>query len=255
MKSDARAGIYGVYLGVGGNIIGPPSNSKEKMTDITKLSKKYKFDSKQFDTSKSNYYTFCNNIDNPSFSVEKSENAFKTLCENFVQILDIAASEVNLKESATIYSPKKLTRPTHVAIETEITDINITFGLFRDFYLATPIKNPKSIKFMKDEFWGLLFELSVLGKFGFKEAEQSDKKMRQKHPQLFNKTGNYYKLLRNYFLFEVDYGHIRNLGSISVSWDNSTTFDKLIPKICDTFKIMYQLNFLLWRHENKNVKF
>ena len=224
------------------------------MTDITRLSRKYKFDTQQFDTSKNNYYTFCNGIDNSNFSFEKSENAFKTLCENFVQILDIAAAEVSLKESATIFSPKKLTRPTTVAVETEITGINITFGLFRDFYLASPIKNPKNIKFMKDEFWMLLFELSSLGKFGFKEAEQPDKNIRQKHPQLFNKTGNYYKLLRNYFLFEADYGLIRELGSISVSWDNSTTFDRLIPKICDSFKIMYQLNFLLWRHENKNVK-
>lgn len=224
------------------------------MTDITRLSKKYKFDPTNYDTAKDNYYTFCNTINNPNFSVEKSDNAFKILCENFVQILDIAATEVNLKESATIFSPKKLTRPTSVAIETETTDINIRFGLFRDFYIATPIKNPHNIKFMKDEFWTLLFELSSLGKFGFKEREQPDKNMRQKHPQLFNKTGNYYKLLRNYFLFEADYALIRDLGSISVSWDNSTTFDKLIPKICVAFKILYRLNFLLWKHENKNAK-
>lgn len=224
------------------------------MKDITKLAKKYKFDTNSFDISKNEYYTFCNTINNPNFSVEASENAFKSLCENLAQILDVAASEINLKENATFFVPKKLMRPPRVAFESEISDINITLGLFRNFYLATSINNPQNIKFMKDEFWSLIFELSTIGKFSFKEGEQPDKNMRQKHPQLFNKTGNYYKLLRNYFLFEADYGHIRNLGSISVSWDNSTKFDKLIPNICNSFQLMYHINLLLWRHDNKTVK-
>lgn len=224
------------------------------MTEITKLKKKYIIDIPSFELAKQDYYTSCNTINNPNFSAEKSNAAYKALCDKFDHIFRISATEANLKETAGIFSSEQKELIPRVGFTTDTTDIGFTIGLFRDFYLTTQIKNSHNIKFMKDEFWALLFELSSIGKFGFKENEKPDKNMRLKHPQLFSKTGNYYKLLRNYFLFEADYGLIRELGYISVSWENDTKFDTLIPKFCQAFKIMYQINFLLWRHDNKSVK-
>ncbi len=224
------------------------------MTPIDKLTRKYKFNPSNFDTAKDNYYTFCMTINNPNYSIEKSEEAYKALYESFVQILDIAASESQIRENLSLYTPTLHDIPISVTIATDTSDINITMVLFQNFYVATAIKSPQNIKFMKDEFWSLLFQLSAVGTFRFKEKELPDKTMRKKHPQLFNKTGNYYKFLRNYFLFEANYGRIRDLGSIAVSWESTESFDVLIPKICDAVKIMYRLNFLLWKHDNKNVR-
>ena len=225
------------------------------MADITRLKTKYKIDTHKFETDKQDFYKFRNIVNNPSFSVDKSKAVYDTLCENFDAIFRICAAEAELKESIILISTEQKIVIPKVGFTTEITDFAFTIGLFRDFYIVSAIKSSHNIKFMKDDFWELLFELSTIGKFGFAENEKPDKNMRHKHPQLFNKTGNYYKLLRNYFLFETEYGQIRELGYFSLSWDGETKFDILIPKLCQAFKIMYQINFLLWRHDNKNIKF
>lgn len=226
-----------------------------KVIDV--LIKKYKLDVPSFDIAKKDFYIYCNTIDNPDFSVDKARIAFDKLCDKFDIILRICADEMKLKESAgTVASERKDVIP-RVGFYTDTTEIGLTLGLFRDFYLVTEIICPHNLKFMKDDFWRLLFELCTIGKFGFKEKEKPDKSERVKHPHLFNKTGNFYKLLRNYFLYET--GTLREyrplqLGYIAVSWENNTNFSELIPKLCSAFKIMYELNFMLWKHDNKHIK-
>lgn len=224
------------------------------MTDIKELKKKYVIDIDSFKTAKQNYHTFCNTIDNPNYSVEKSKEAFETFINKFEHIFRICATESKIKETAKIYLSEQKSIIPKVAFTGDITNIDFTIGYFGDFYIVTRLDNPHNIKFMKDEFWTLLYKLSTIGEFEFKEIEMPTKGMRKKAPQLFKKTGNYYKLLRNYFLYEYEYANIRQLGYIGLSWDTNTPFDVLIPNFCEAFKIMYQLNFLLWRQDNKNTK-
>jgi hypothetical protein len=227
------------------------------MKPIDVLLRKYKINVAEFELAKVDYYTHCKTINNPNFSVEKARIAFDNICNKFDILLRICADEIKLKESAGIVAGERKDVIPRVGFYTDTTDIGITLGLFRDFYLATEIVCPHNLKFMKDDFWKLLFELSTIGKFGFKEKEKPDKSERTKYPHLFNKTGNFYKLLRNYFLYET--GTLREyrplqLGYIGVSWENKTNFTELIPKFCKTFKLMYELNFMLWKHDNKHVK-
>jgi hypothetical protein len=224
------------------------------MTIFKRLQQKYNFNIEDFETSKKNYYNFCNRIDNADYSLEKSQEAYLTLCKKFEDILKLCVSEAGITENLEIYFDKEKYLIPKVGLETQITNIPFTIGLFRNFYIVTELKNPHNLKIMKDEFWSLIFKLSELGKFKFKENEKPSDSMRIKYPQLFNKQGNYYKLLRNYFLYEIEYGQIRSLGYISVSWDDATSFKNLIVSFCEAFRIMYQLNLMLWRPDNKNIK-
>ena len=71
------------------------------------------------------------------------------------------------------------------------------------------------------------------------------------YPQLFNKRCNIYKLTRNFFISQMEYGFCNTIGYIEVKWDRDTAFDKLLTNICETFIIMYRMNFLLWKEEVK----
>lgn len=224
------------------------------MDSIAKLKKKYQINTESFDLAKKDFYKYCSTVNNPSFSVEKATEAFENLNLKFVDIFNIIANVAKIKESANIFRSEQKGIIPKVAFCTDTTMLDFTIGLFRDFYITTELKNPQNIKYMQDEFWVLLFELSTIGKFSFKEIEKPSKNIMDKHPQLFNKRGNYYKMLRNYFLYETEYNSIRSLGYIAVSWDSDTSFDILIPKFSQAFKIMYQLNLMLWKHDNKKVK-
>lgn len=221
------------------------------MTEIKTLIQKYSLDLNSFELAKQEYYTYCNVVNNPEFSKERARHAYEALCKKFQELLEVYAHEADLKERADIYLGSERIGTPMVAFSTSVSKIDITIGLFRDFYMATTIKNPHNIKYMPDEFWILLFELGSLGRFNFSEIEKPTKEMRTKHPQMFNKRGNYFKLLRNYFLYEADYGMIRGLGNIAISLDNKTPFEELIVSFSKVFRIMYRLNLLLVHAERK----
>lgn len=225
-----------------------------EMIGLKQLTTKYIVDIETFESAKKGYYTYCRQIENPDYSPDKASQAFETLCQKFEHILRICGSEANVTEGVNTFLGEQKRFIPNASLQTCSTEFNFTFGLFREFYLVTELKNPHNLKHMKDDFWHLLFKLADIGKFGFKENEKPSSTMRSKYPQLFNKQGNYYKLLRNYFLYEMDHGLIRSLGYVSVSWPNQTPFGKLIPKACEAFRLMYEINLLLWRPDNKSTK-
>jgi len=223
------------------------------MNDIKSLKKRHAIDLVSFEYAKKRYYSDCFWFENPGYDENTANESYEKICEKLAEIIRICAEEAKVKENADIYRDTDKHRIPRANFWTDVTDQPITIGLFREFYIATKLNNPHNIKLMNDDFWGLLFRLSTLGKFTFKESEQPTKAMRAKYPQLFKKTGNYYKLLRNYFLCEVEHGKVALLGNISISWANDTPFSKLIPYYCEAFSIMYQLNYLLWKQDNKKA--
>ncbi len=224
------------------------------MIGLKQLVTKHIVELENFESAKTDYYTHCRQIDNPDFLHDDAGQAFESLCQKFDHILRICGSEANVTEGVNTFLGEQKRLIPNASLQTTSTEFNFTFGLFREFYLVTELKNPHNLKHMNDDFWQLLFKLSDMGKFGFKENEKLTSTMRSKYPQLFNKQGNYYKLLRNYFLYEMEHGLVRSLGYVSVSWPNKTPFGKLLPKACEAFRIMYEINLLLWRSENRGTK-
>ncbi len=221
------------------------------LVSIKHLIEKYSLDVNSFEQAKKNYYAYCNSLYNADFNVEKSREAYQSLCNAFAKILEVSVQEAEVKSGyEIIYGSQKKVIPC-VGVSIHAIDCDFTIGLFREFYIITELKYPQNIKLMKDDFWQMLFQLAAFGKFGFREIEKPTKGMREKVPQLFNKQGNYFKLLRNYFLYEMEYCQIRSLGYITVTWNSETPFKELIVKLCETFKIMYHLNFALWKADIK----
>jgi len=234
------------------------------MKESDRILVKYYVDINSFSVAKDNYYRDCglktvnpgevlDEIDRIQTS-KQSRESFDVLCKKLAEILDICANEVNLKENAEIfYNVDKEIVP-KVGFHSEQSNIDITIGLFRDFYITTKISFTDNLSSMPDEFWQMLFKLSTYGKFEFREEHKPSAEIRKKYPQLFNKRGSIYKLTRNYFLSQTEYGFCNSLGHISVQWKNDTKFDDLINYFCETFKIMYSLNHMLWSEENKKNK-
>lgn len=221
------------------------------MKYINTLKKKYGFETSDFELTKSKYYEECNRAIESNFSIEKGEEEFIKICEVFGSIITIAADEAKIKETGKIYYADKKELIPSVSFVGDTTKLQQSIGLFRGFFIVIELRNAQNIKFMKDNFWNLLFKLSSLGEFSFQEIDPPTKSMRLKHPQLFNKSGNFFKLLRNYFLFETEENQVRRLGFIKLTWSNTTKFDDLIPLYCEAFELLYQMNFMLWLQEGK----
>lgn len=225
------------------------------MLEIEKLIKKYNIDLNSLEAAKERYYEDGNSVGNPRFDLNRAHTAFDNLCSKFQEILNVAALEAGIKELYHFHFAEAKHYIAQVVFVGKVTEIWIGFSLFGSFNLIMDITNTRSIRHVNDLFLTQLSILSQLGDFTFIEGEKPTKSMRQKSPHLFRKTGDYYKLVRNYFLFEQEYPTYRiRLGSIKVSWASDTKFEMLIPKVCEAFKVMYQLNFMSWKYDHKEIK-
>ena len=52
--------------------------------------------------------------------------------------------------------------------------------------------------------------------------------------------------MRNYFIFETQYGEVTELGWLTVRWKGDS-LDDILRNGCMAFKILYQLNYSLWK--------
>lgn len=123
------------------------------------------------------------------------------------------------------------------------------WGVFQDtFYLETYISHPGNLKYMGDNFWKELLELSEYGDFSFVEnAGISSKESRYFN----NKKSNLFRLMRNYFLRDIENMYLHkselDLGWLEIKWEFGTPWETLIENACKAFRIMYGLNYKLWK--------
>jgi len=200
---------------------------------------------------RSEYNTHGHRYENPDYSEVKAKEVYLNLCHQFAEILRICANSTSLKEDGEIgYGDDKLHSP-HSYFIGEKTGFSCTFSMFRGFHLAMKLDHTNNMKLMKDEFWAMFFQLSTTGEFSFREVEKPTKEMRQSYPQLFNKQSSYFKLIRNYVLFEQRYGEVRSLGSVSVKWERDISYHSLAQKCAEAFGLFYKVHFLLWQAEQK----
>lgn len=212
---------------------------------------KYQQITKEFESSFIEYDTNCHPFENPTYDVVRAKAAFDKFCNCFVDILQFFTKEIKVKEDFYINSAQHKDIIPSAGFQTEESQIAIFIGLFRYFQVNSPIVYPANIKYMKDEFWTLLFQLSTIGKFKFWEAENPSQDIRARAPHLFNKTGNYYKFLRNYFLTESEYGRINRLGIVGVQIERNCPKDILVDKLYNALTIIYKLNILLYKSHLK----
>lgn len=222
------------------------------MSIIHNLLKEHNINETTLEQAKRAFFNREKSPGNPAQYSLKSQETHDHLCSIFETILNIAAFGAKVKENAKFYISEVKTFYPQAIFAGAQTEVRIGLGLFRGYNLVMDVNDARSIKHLNDEFFTLLFGLSRLGTFHFSETEMPTKQMREKYPHLFNKKGNYYKFLRNYFLFEQYYPEYRlRLGTIRVSWNMDTPTNALLEHIIEAFGTMYQINLLLWKQDQK----
>lgn len=143
-------------------------------------------------------------------------------------------------------------RPILNGIQSELIskDFQTSFILNLDeegISIESAILNPRNLRKMKDDFWIILLELLKLGDFEFIENEQFSDLVMSKHPKFFKgKTkGNIFRLMRNYFISEIELDECIDLGSYSVKWPIEMSVDKLLIKGNTAYLLIQKLNKLL----------
>ena len=117
-------------------------------------------------------------------------------------------------------------------------------------YLSTDLRHMANLCYMSDDFWKLLLNLSELK--GFVHEEESVRDERSKEfPELFRANKSIiYRILREY-IFNVTNTTFRYtsccVGSFKILCLFDRYFDDMINEFCVAFKMMYQLNYLLWK--------
>lgn len=148
-------------------------------------------------------------------------------------------------------------------INSEKTKTAYKIGLDnKGLYIRTYLKNNFSLKNMDDKFWLSLLSLHNYGDFELVENEHFGKETLKKYPELFNnQKGTIFRLFRKYFvsfLTEDDRNRrkdvIGNLGDLQVTWNFNFGLDKIVEECCEVFKILYKLNYDLWKIEDVKTK-
>lgn len=129
-------------------------------------------------------------------------------------------------------------------------------------YLKSHLRNNYNIRKMDDQFWVELLSLSNFGKFEFIENGGFDKKTEKEFPDIFSiKKSMIFSIFRRYFVDIITeknnfqkYDVVEDFGEFKISWNNSFELDKIIQELCLTFKILYNLNYKLWKVEDLKEK-
>lgn len=132
----------------------------------------------------------------------------------------------------------------------------------KGLYIRTYLMHSFTLKNMDDKFWTSLLSLNNYGEFELIESEHFSKEIRKKYPELFNnQKGTVFRLFRNYFvsfLTEEDKDCrkdvIGSMGDLQVTWKPSYGIDKIVEECCEVFKILYKLNYDLWKIEDVKIK-
>lgn len=211
------------------------------------------FNVNEFENSLAQYMSKCLDL---SGEIDKTEAElhFQNLLTYFEQIVHISIKENKIKGTNEVFSDTDLSSivPKTGFYNREF-DFQITVGLFREFYVVWKMDHCGDLGAMNDSFWQLLFELFTIGELEFIEGEQFSPEIKRKHKHFFNKRGNFFRLLRTYFISQIELGESKELGQIVLRWDYKTDKRELIQKYIHSIGVFYKLHKLLLK-ENKGGK-
>jgi hypothetical protein len=156
----------------------------------------------------------------------------------------------NSKMSLNFYGP-------YVILKS--TKIGVTFNLGIDnngLYLNTFLKFPENLRHMDDSFYKDLFALTALGNFELQENESYSSQTKTKYDPLFsNQKSIFFRLIRNYVVGTAEKSRDIPLGDFNIHWPYTDDFKDIIINSCLAFKLLYRLNYSLWKiHDLQHKK-
>lgn len=134
-------------------------------------------------------------------------------------------------------------------IDVEKIEQRFEIGIDIDkFFLEMWFSKPHLIKYMSDKFWFNITQLGVYGEFEFisnSSLENKDGLTFLKH--FPNKKSNVFNLMRDYLFLTMYEEDVMNLGCLEVRWSSSENFLDIVKKMALTFKLLYEINYELWK--------
>ncbi|MFP3596963.1 hypothetical protein [Chryseobacterium sp. SIMBA_029] len=144
----------------------------------------------------------------------------------------------------------------YILLKSEKMDISFNWGVeLNDFYLETYVNHSENLRFMSDDFWAILLELKGLGNFEYSGGGGLNS---QQRPYFENKTSAIFQIIRTFMLNQTDRMHDGNtqweFGSLVLKWKMDNNWSSLLERACKAFRLMYQLNYQLWKVHDLNKK-
>jgi hypothetical protein len=112
-------------------------------------------------------------------------------------------------------------------------------------YVISEVDNSQNLKYMENEFWEIIMQLSKVRKFKFEEHTFSNPEHR--------KT-NIMRLMSTYMNSEQTE---KNIGFFDMEWNINQRIEFVLFEFCEVFKCLYRLNYMLWKTgdlKNKRIK-
>ena len=132
------------------------------------------------------------------------------------------------------------------------TKCGYRLGLDNDgIYLSTYISHNDNIRYMGDDFWKSLLELSDYRSFIYEENEFTQTDRTREFPQLFSANKSMiYRIMRKYIFDQTDPNFREgssSVGELKIFFPFDTDVEDIVRESCTAFEIMYQLNYKLWK--------
>ncbi|GAB1405801.1 hypothetical protein MASR1M74_29830 [Lentimicrobium sp.] len=127
-----------------------------------------------------------------------------------------------------------------------------------ELYISTDLRHNENLRYMDDNYWKSILKLSEINGFEYDEYEFVRDERTKEFPELFKTNKSMiYRIMRKY-IFDQTETHSQYVSGSVGEFKIAAKFDEGLPetikKFCETFKIMYKLNYDLWKVTDLKTK-
>lgn len=183
------------------------------------------------------------------FSTEEAVDITMDAVQVLAGLADISISYGNFKEQ---FEHKDF-RPTFIGpeliINAEKTGTTYLLGMDSEgIYINTYLKWAENIPYMDDRFWNDLMGLQDFKGFELLQSEEVGHQIKAKYPRQFASSKSMlFRFFRKYFMDITQYDDLGSLGDLQVKWSFDHGIEDIITELATVFKVLYQLNYSLWK--------
>ncbi|MEZ5082653.1 MAG: hypothetical protein R2750_04290 [Bacteroidales bacterium] len=179
----------------------------------------------------------------------KTSNVLVQISDLFFKYGSFKDTFDNSKMFLHVYGP-------NLIIKSNKTNNQFNLGIDnKGIYLETYMRFAENLRYMPDSFYKAIFTLMELGNFELQENQFYGKETTNKYNQLFNnQKSKLFKLFRNYIVGVAEGESDIILGDFHIHWTYDKNFYNIISNSCLAFKILYKLNYSLWKINDLKTK-
>lgn len=120
-----------------------------------------------------------------------------------------------------------------------------------ELYISTDLRYNENLRYMDDNYWKSILTLSEINGFEYDEYEFVRDERTKEFSELFKTNKSMvYRIMRKYF-FDQTETHSQyvsgSVGKFKIVAKFNEGLPETVKKFCETFKIMYKLNYDLWK--------